>query len=261
MATTIQHILPIAMNVITDPVFYLVAVPVVLLFGMGKGGLGPGIVTLAVPVLSFVIHPLQAAAILLPILCVTDLFAVYNFRRSYDIHHLKILLPAGLVGICLAAVLMGRLDRDMIRLLVGLMAIIFCIDHWLRPDISNTRMARRWGGYLWGTVAGFTSTQIHAGAAPVSIYLLPQKLDKVVLMGTMAVFFAVINYLKLIPYSLMGALNEENLMTSVILMPLAPIGVKIGRLLLDKVNHKLLYRYLYIALFLSGIKLCYDGLL
>ena len=80
------------------------------------------------------------------------------------------------------------------------MAIIFCIDHWLRPDISNTRMARRWGGYLWGTVAGFTSTQIHAGAAPVSIYLLPQKLDKVVLMGTMAVFFAVINYLKLIPY-------------------------------------------------------------
>lgn len=249
------------MNIITDPAFYLVAVPVVLLFGMGKGGLGPGVVTLAVPILSFVIHPVQAAAILLPILCLADLFAIYHFRRHYDIRHLKILIPAGLVGIAIASVLMGQLDRSMIRLLVGIMAIIFCLDHWLRPDISNTRMAARWGGYLWGTVAGFTSTQIHAGAAPVSIYLFPQKLDKLVLMGTMTIFFAVINYVKLIPYSLMGALNAENLMTSIVLMPLAAIGVKLGNVILHKVNQVILYKYLYIALFLSGIKLCYDGLL
>lgn len=247
------------MNVITDPYFYMVAVPMVLLFGMGKGGLGPGMVTLAVPVLSFVIHPVQAAAILLPILCVTDIFAVYNFRRDFDIYHLKILLPAGLLGIAIAGVLMGQLDRDKIRLLVGIMALLFCLDHWLRPDISGTRMSGKWGGYLMGTIAGFTSAQVHAGGAPVSIYLFPQKLDKVVLMGTFAIFFAVTNYAKLIPYSLMGALNTENLMTSLLLMPLAPIGVRIGRLLIDKVNQKLLYRYLYIALFLSGLKLCWDS--
>lgn len=249
------------MNIISDPVFYLVAIPIVLLFGMGKGGLGPGVVTLAVPVLSFVIHPVQAAAILLPILCLADLFAVYHFRRNFDIQHLKILIPAGLVGIAIASVFMGRLDRDTIRLLVGIMAIIFCLDHWLRPDISKTRMASRWGGYLWGTVAGFTSTQIHAGAAPVSIYLFPQKLDKIVLMGTMTMFFTVVNYVKLVPYSLVGALSAENLMTSLVLMPLAAIGVKLGNLVLHKVNQKILYRYLYIALFFSGIKLCWDALL
>ncbi|MBT8345107.1 MAG: hypothetical protein KJO28_02305, partial [Desulfofustis sp.] len=69
------------MAIITDPVFYLVGVPVVLLFGMGKGGLGPGFVTISVPILSFVIDPVQAAAILLPILCLADVFAVYHFRR------------------------------------------------------------------------------------------------------------------------------------------------------------------------------------
>ena len=249
------------MNIVSDPLFYLVAIPIVLLLGMGKGGLGPGLVTLGVPLLSFVTSPVQAAAILLPILCLMDLFAVYNFRGNFEVSHLKILIPASLVGICIASILMGSLDRDMIRILIGVMVIIFCLDHWLRPDISETRMAGKWGGYLWGAVAGFTSTQIHAGAAPVSIYLFPQKLDKIRLMGTMAIFFTVVNYVKLIPYSLMGALNTENLMTSLVLMPLVPIGVKIGRLLLDKVNQKFLYRYLYIVLFVSGIKLCYDGLL
>ena len=249
------------MNLVSDPIFYLVAIPIVLLLSMGKGGLGPGLVTLGVPLLSFVTSPVQAAAILLPILCLMDLFAVYHFRRHFEISHLKILIPASLVGIGLASVLMGNLDRDMIRILIGVMVIIFCLDHWLRPDISGTRMTGKWGGYLWGAVAGFTSTQIHAGAAPVSIYLFPQKLDKIRLMGTMAIFFTVVNYVKLIPYSLMGALNTENLMTSLVLMPLVPIGVKIGRLLLDKINQKILYRYLYIVLFVSGIKLCYDGLL
>ena len=247
------------MNIIADPLFYLVAAPVVLLFGLGKGGLGPGFVTISVPILSFVIDPVKAAAILLPMLCLADVFAVYQFRRHFEAKHLAIIIPAGLVGICVAGVLMGQLDRDIIRILIGITAILFCLDHWLRPDISQRRPGGKWSGYFWGAIAGFTSTQVHAGAPPVSIYLLPQKLDKILLMGTMTMFFAVINYGKLIPYTLVGALNVENLLTSLVLMPLVPIGVKLGRFLLDKVNQIILYRYLYIALFLSGLKLCYDG--
>lgn len=248
------------MNIITDPLFYTLAAPLVILFGMGKGGLGPGLGALAVPVLSFVINPLDAAAIILPILCVADVFAVYHFRRHFNTHHLKILIPAGIVGICFASIFMSQLNQDTTRILIGVIAIVFCLDHWLRPTVSNLRVVGRWGGYFWGSMAGFTSTQIHAGAAPISIYLYPQKLDKVVLIGTMTMFFTVINYVKLIPYSLMGAINLENLLTSMILMPLAPIGVKLGNILLHKVNQKTLYTWLYLALFISGLKLCWDGL-
>ena len=248
------------MNIISYPTFYLIAAPVVLLFGMGKGGLGPGFGTISVPILSFVIHPVQAAAILLPMLCLADLFAVYQFRRHFDAKQLTIIIPAGLVGVGVAGVLLGRLDRDMIRILIGIIAILFCLDHWLRPDISQRRPLGKLSGYFWGAISGFTSTQIHAGAPPVSIYLLPQRLDKIVFMGTMTMFFTVINYAKLVPYTLVGALNMENLMTSFVLMPLVPIGVKLGRFLLDKVNQVILYRYLYIALFLSGLKLSYDGI-
>lgn len=61
---------------ITDPWFYAVAVPAVLLFGISKGGFGGGLGVAAVPLMALVISPLQAAAIMLPILCVMDIVAV-----------------------------------------------------------------------------------------------------------------------------------------------------------------------------------------
>lgn len=97
------------MNTITDLSFYLLAVPIVLLAGMAKGGLGPGVAAISVPVLSFVIDPVQAAAIMLPILCTMDIFAVHQFRKQFSAYHLAILLPAGIAGIVVASLLMGYL--------------------------------------------------------------------------------------------------------------------------------------------------------
>lgn len=249
-----------AMEIISDPYFYFLAIPVVLLYGMAKGGLGPAIGAIAVPAMSFVVNPVTAAAVMLPILCVMDLLAVWKFRGQFSLPHLKILLPAGITGIIIASLLMGVLPADGIRLMMGGIVVWFCFDYWIRTEAENAKKGSAWSGYLWGTAAGFTSTQIHAGGAPLSIYLLPLKLDKIVLMGTMAIFFAAMNYIKLIPYSLMGFLNGENLLTSLVLMPLAPVGVKAGNLILHRVDQKRVYQFLYIALFGSGLKLVYDGI-
>jgi uncharacterized membrane protein YfcA len=248
------------MSMITDINFYIVAIPVVLMYGMAKGGLGPAVGAISVPLLSFVIEPVQAAAIMLPILCVMDIFAVFHFRKHFDLYHLSILLPAGIVGIVIASLFMGQLPSNAIRVIMGIIVIVFCFDYWFRRDNGKKNKPGKVGGFFWGTVAGFTSTQIHAGGPPVSIYLLPQKLDRVVLMGTMAIFFTVMNYLKLIPYTWMGFINMENIMTSLILMPLAPVGVRLGHIILNKFEQKVIYRFLYVALFLSGLKLLYDSL-
>jgi uncharacterized membrane protein YfcA len=248
------------LDIITDPYFYCLAIPAVLLYGMAKGGLGPSVGAIVVPAMSIVIDPVQAAAILLPILCVMDIFAIWNFRKTFDPYHLKILIPAGAAGIIIAALLMGHLSPDAIRLIIGLIAVAFCLNYWFGRNTQKKKKGGRLSGWLWGTMAGFTSTQIHAGGPPVSVYLLPQNLDRVVLLGTLAIFFAVMNYLKLIPYTLMGAIDKSNILTSIILMPLAPVGVKLGYMILNRVSQKTIYRFLYIALFLSGLKLLYDGM-
>ncbi len=248
------------MSLISDPYFYAIAIPAVLLYGMGKGGLGPGAGAVVVPLLSLVISPVQAAAIMLPILCVMDIFAVRTFRRQYDIQQLKILLPAAIVGIGLGVCSMNLLPVKILKLMIGIIAIVFVLNYLLKRSASKQKNRGRWYGYFWGMVSGFTSSQIHAGGPPVTIYILSQNLEKTALIGTMAVFFAIVNYIKLIPYTVMGLLDVTNVMTSLVLIPLAPVGVRLGYLLMQRISQQMVYRILYLMLFISGIKLCYDGL-
>ena len=88
---------------ITDLNFYLLAIPALLIVGISKGGFGGGIGMVAVPMLSLVISPVAAAAILLPVLCLMDLFALRGFRGKFDLSVIKPILPAALVGVLAGA--------------------------------------------------------------------------------------------------------------------------------------------------------------
>ena len=113
---------------------------------------------------------------------------------------------------------------------------------------------------FWGCLGGFSSTAIHPGGGPFSVYLLPQELAKKHLPGTMAVLFGVINFIKLVPYAWLGGFTPTNLMTALVLIPLAPAGVNMGIWLLDRVSQKQGYQLCYLFLFISGLKLFWDGL-
>ena len=248
------------MQLITDPFFYLIAVPAVLLLGIAKGGFAGTLGALIVPLMSIATDPITAAAILLPILCAMDIFAAWNFRHSFDVSHLKILLPGSVVGIAVAAVLMGKLTEDHIRIMVGVISIGFCLNHWFRLSAGRTKPGKA-SGFFWGGVAGFTSTQVHAGGPPLSVYMFRQGLDKKTLIGTMVMFFFFINYVKLIPYSYLDLFTPPNLMTSLILMPIAPLGVRLGYWLLNKISEEVVYKFIYLPLFILGVKMIIEGTL
>lgn len=247
---------------IDDPWFYLLAAPVVLLVGLSKGGFGGGLGTLAVPLLALMVDPRLAAAILLPILCAMDLFSVWSFRRSWDRLNVKILLPGALLGTLAGALTFHITNADMIRVLVGVLALYF-VGHYVWGlrllQQAQPRSANIVRGSFWGAVAGYVSYIAHAGGPPVSIYLLPQHMPKVTLVGTTVIFFAIINFVKLIPYVWLGQLDSDTLLTSIILMPLAPVGVLLGVYLLHRVSDKWFYWSCYGFLLVAGIKLVYEG--
>ncbi|CAN0565300.1 unnamed protein product, partial [Laminaria digitata] len=114
-------------------------------------------------------------------------------------------------------------------------------------------------GSFWGLIAGFVSFGVHAGGPPANVFLLPQRLDKSVFVGTMVVLFTTLNFVKLVPYSLLGQLNGENMMISLMLSPLAPLGVWLGLKLHKVVNENWFYPLCYLFLFITGIKLLWDG--
>lgn len=244
---------------ITDPWFYAAAVPAVLVFGISKGGF-PGVAVISIPLMALIMSPVQAAAIMLPILCVMDLVTVWAFRRRWVLPELRALLPGALLGIGVGTLTFGLLDANAIKLIVGAIALVFTLHRWLDRQTAGRRADAPWPvGVLAGIGAGFTSFIAHAGGPPFSVYLLRRPVDKTQFMATAAVFFAVVNYVKLVPYAWLGQLSGENLLQSAVLAPLAPVGVAAGVWLHRRASDEAFFRVAYLFLFLVGLKLIRDG--
>lgn len=245
---------------ITDPWFYAAAVPAVLIVGLSKGGFAGGLGILGVPLMALTVSPLQAAGIMLPILCAMDLIGIWAYRRSFDRTNLLILLPGAAFGIFLGWLTADYADEAFVLILVGGIAVAFALDHWIgRRESQSPRPRNRTKGSLWGAVGGFTSFVAHAGGPPFQVYMLPQKLDKRLYVGTSVFFFWLVNLMKLPPYAALGQLKFGNLETALVLLPLAPIGMLLGFRLLHIIPEKPFYRIAYVLVFLVGCKLLWDG--
>jgi len=249
--------------VIESPLFYVLAIVAVLIMGISKGGFVGGFGIVSVPLMAMVIDPRQAAAIMLPILCVMDIFAGKAYWKSWDMEALKSVIPGAVLGIIIGAATFSLLNADIIRILVGLVTVIVVLQYYFIDRRRNNETGLDYNiakGGICGALSGFTSFIAHAGGGPLSMYLFPLKLDKTKLMATSVLFFITVNYIKLIPYAWLGQLNTDNLLTSLILLPLAPVGVKLGVWLHHKVSNEGFYTFCYVALLLTGGKLIYDGL-
>lgn len=248
---------------ITDPLFYAAAIPAVLLFGISKGGFGGGLGTAAVPLMALVVSPVQAAAILLPILCLMDLVALWKFRGKWVWPELRVLLPASLLGILVGTLLFEYMSPFVVKLIIGVVAITFTLHYWInrryrdRPALPD--FPPRYG-IVGASVAGFTSFVAHAGGPPINMYLLRRPLNRTDFAATTIVFFAVVNYVKLVPYTWLGQFDATNLAASAALAVFGPIGVLIGAYLHARVSDRFFFTFVYVLLFAVGLKLVYDGL-
>jgi len=233
---------------IDDPLFYLAAVPAVLIAGVSKGGFGAGLGVVAVPMMALVLPPVQVAAIMLPILCLMDLVGVWAYWKKWEGRVLLRLALAAVVGIVFGALTFHLLAPWTIRLL-----------RWRRNGGPQRRPGPA-SGWLWGAVSGFTSFTAHAGGPPVNVYLLPLGLPKTQYQATTVAFFLLVNYVKLVPYTALGLFTGQNLATSAVLFPVAVAGILAGIWLHNRVPTGLFYAACYVFLALTGVKLIYDGL-
>jgi uncharacterized protein len=242
--------------------FYLAAVPAVIVLGLSKGGF-TGLSSLAMPMMSLVISPIRAAAIVLPVLIVQDWVSVWAFRRDFSPRNLLILIPSSLIGVAAGWLLAARVSEDAVRLAVGVISIAFVFYMLIRDRLGLAPVATPGvrGGLLWGSLAGFTSFISHAGSPPFQVYVMPQNLKPRVFAGTATMFFAAVNLIKLPPYFLLGQFSRDNLAVSAVLIPLAIVSTFAGVWLVRRVSADRFYAIILVITFLIGVKLTYDAVL
>lgn len=253
---------------ITDPFFYVVAIPALFIVGLSKGGFGGAMAIMGVPLMTLAVPPFQAAAIMLPILILMDMFSLWTWRHHSDRKTLIIILPGALLGIAIGWLTATWVSEGLIRLLVGFVALSFSLQYFWRrfheyrlSKQTPPRAHNRLYGAFCGLLSGFTSFISHAGGPPYQLYALPLRHDPKVYTGTSVRFFTAINALKVIPYFLLGEFDATNLKTALVLSPIAPLATLAGALIVRRLKPEVFYPLMYAMVLLTSFKLIYDGLL
>lgn len=244
---------------ISDPFFWLLAIPSVTALGFAKGGF-TGLGMISTPLLALVMPPLEAAAILLPILLLQDAISVWVFRKDWDAWNLKVLLPGAAVGVGAAWLLAAYVTDAHVKLAVGLISVTFALNAWFGrkpPEIAPR--PRAGAGFVWGGLAGFTSALVQVGAPPYYVFVLPQRLAKMVFISTTCWFFAAVNVMKIVPYFALGQFSAAGLWTSAALVPLAVATNLLGIWLVRRTPQEIFYKLAYIMMFVIALELIRQG--
>ncbi len=240
------------------PLFWVLAIIATLITGISKSGFAGSMGIIAVPLLSLAISPIQAAAIMLPLMLVMDYFSVRIWWGKHDSELLWRLLPAALIGVFIGYLSFDHLNAATLKLQLGILSLAFAIWGLLKGSyltIFTTNLA----GRVFSAMAGFTSFVAHAGGPPWNAHLIPLKLPRETYLATSAVFFTSVNLVKLLPYGLLNQLHINNLFLTLVLIPIAWLGVKLGVVIQHHLNDQIFYQIILIILIVIGIKLTLDS--
>jgi len=245
--------------VLSDPLFLALAIAAAFAVGLSKGGL-PAVGSLAVPLMALSISPVAAAGMLLPIYVGSDLIGLWLYRHKFSGRNLAILIPAGLLGVLIGWATAEKISTDHVMLLVGLVGLFYCINSIFTKPGMPPKEASVAPGLFWGAFSGFSSFVAHSGAGPYQVYVLPQRLEKMVFAGTSTILFAAINFAKLLPYWYLGELSRDNAKITLLLLPVAIVGAVFGARAMKVIPDLVFFRAVKIVLAVVSAKLVYDSL-
>lgn len=236
-----------------EPLFWLLAILGVTMTGISKSGFAGGAGVVAVPILALVMPIPAATALMLPLLLVMDARTVMLYRQSVQWQSLWSIITAAVAGIALAGFALAALPAAQLQMVLAVFCLVFASWQQLTPLLGQLPGA----AWLWGGISGVSSTLLHAGGPPITIYFLSRQIEKRVWLAQASVFFAVMNVIKIVPYTLNGQWQASLFWLDLALVPAALIGVRAGYALQSRLAEKDFMRICRVLLAIAGIVLLY----
>ena len=232
----------------TDHNTIYVAIVITILgfmIGLAKGGFG-GLGSLLTPILALVLPVASAVGVLLPMLMVGDAFAVYLYWKEWDLDLVKRMLPAGFVGALAGTFLLSWLPADGLRIVLGIFVLVLVAYKFVSDRIQATQPWHRPSGLVYeprpwhapaaGFLAGVASGMFNNGGPAFSSYLLLQKLQARRFIATSAIYFALLNLIKVPGFLYTGVLSLPLLFSLWWAFLFIPAGIWVARIMLTRVS-------------------------
>ena len=220
---------------------WLLLVLAALCIGLSKSGfLGLGMAT--VIIFARIFPGLESTGALLPLLICGDIGAVMAFRQHADWAQIRRMLLPALVGIVLAFAFMRHIPGGSYRAVIGWIVLAMTVLQLLRrlrPALYTAVPHTRPFAWMMGIWSGITTMLANAAGPVMALYFVAIRLPKLVLVGTGAWFFLIVNVIK-VPFSLsLGLIHGSSLLLNALLLPAVAVGVLCGRTLVRRIPQKL----------------------
>jgi|LSQX01.1.fsa_nt_gb uncharacterized membrane protein YfcA len=228
-----------------------------MVIGMSKAGI-TGLTLMFIPLMAISFGGRASTGILLPMLCVGDVFAVAWYRRDAEWRYLLKLLPSAVVGLGAGVAVGGRLSDDSFRFLLGgIILMLLGMMIWQDVQKKEPHYPQAWWfAILAGLAAGFTTMIGNAAGAITSIYLLSMRLPKNGFIGTAAWFFLIVNLLK-VPLQVIfwKNISMATLTFDAIMVPAIAVGAAIGIIAAGKIPEKAYRVFVMVMTGVAGVLL------
>lgn len=206
------------------------------MIGFAKGGFG-GLGALLTPILALVLPVAQAVGVLLPMLMVGDAFAVYMYWKEWDLNLVKRMFPAGVLGAVAGTFLLSWLPSDGLRIVLGIFVLLLVAYRFVSDRIQAVRYeSKGWHAPAAGFLAGVASGMFNNGGPAFNSYLLLQKLKARPFIATSAIFFALLNLIKVPGFLYTGVLDLALLLSLWWVILFIPVGIWVARMTLTRIS-------------------------
>ncbi|MBC7781945.1 MAG: sulfite exporter TauE/SafE family protein [Proteobacteria bacterium] len=226
-----------------------------------KGAFGGGLAALGIPLISLVMDPISAGALLAPLFIVMDVVAFRYWKPStWSRPDLYALVPPMVLGIGAGYWLISRMSPHWVSISIAVVTLGFAALWFVGGSRVVVRPRSTWKAIAAGSASGVTTMVAHSGSPPVAIYLLSLGLPKSIYAGTTSMYFTVANAVKAGPWLLLGRPDASLWLLMLACTTVVPLGVWVGWRMHQRLDERQLYSLCYVLLALTSLKLLWDGI-
>ena len=226
--------------------------------GLIKTAFGIGAGVFLTPLLSMIMFPKTAVALMAPMMLVTDITTLWMHWKKWDLKYILLLSPGFLIGVLAGSYYLAWASPSLTKVTIGIIAMVFSTYQIARIkypktfsgiDVSNTT------GVIISLLAGAASAIAHSGGIILTIYLITKKLGKSSFVATLVGILFLSDLLKMVTYTKLGLLTQPILISGLELIPVLLIGSWLGNRLIKKLSDTQFVLYVNILILISGILL------